>query len=170
MSVSRPPPGHSASSNLPPPLLLGETELRGQYDITKVDLHPSEQYKSVSSTESDLSSDSQLSAVHMHVCPLQMVLAGHRPDTIIEICSRALSFWTYQVTWHTKSSSSLLPASFPLLLQSHQERAYQEYCASKAIEKAQEQESYYEQALAVHTSEIACIPPHQRIISTLLAA
>lgn len=26
----------------------GETELHGQFDITKVDLHPSEQYKSVS--------------------------------------------------------------------------------------------------------------------------
>lgn len=52
--------------------------------------------------------------------------------------------------------------SFLLSLQSHQERAYQEYCASKAIEKAQEQESYYEQALAVHTSEIACIPTHHK--------
>lgn len=27
-----------------------------------------------------------------------MVLAGQRPDIIAEICSRALSFWTYQVT------------------------------------------------------------------------
>lgn len=26
-----------------------------------------------------------------------MVLAGQRPETIMEICSRAMSFWTYQV-------------------------------------------------------------------------
>ena len=26
-----------------------------------------------------------------------MVLAGQRPETVIEITSRALSFWTYQV-------------------------------------------------------------------------
>ena len=31
-----------------PSLTSGETELHGQFDITKVDLHPSEQYKSVS--------------------------------------------------------------------------------------------------------------------------
>lgn len=31
-----------------PSLAAGETELHGQFDITKVDLHPSEQYKSVS--------------------------------------------------------------------------------------------------------------------------
>ena len=26
-----------------------------------------------------------------------MVLAGQRPEVIMEICSRAMSFWTYQV-------------------------------------------------------------------------
>ena len=26
-----------------------------------------------------------------------MVLAGHRPEVIMEICTRAISFWTYQV-------------------------------------------------------------------------
>jgi hypothetical protein len=68
-----------------------------------------------------------------------MVLAGHRPETIMEVCSRALSFWTYQ---------------------SHQERAYQEYCTSKALEKAQEQESYFQQSLAVHTSENTSLKTH----------
>ena len=29
---------------------------------------------------------------------LKSVLSGLRPDLIIEICSRALSFWTYQTT------------------------------------------------------------------------
>ena len=41
------------------------------------------------------------------------------------------------------------------LPQSHQERAYQEFCASKAMEKAQEQETYYQQSMAVHTTEIS---------------
>lgn len=27
----------------------------------------------------------------------QMVLAGKRPEIIMEICSRAMSFWSYQV-------------------------------------------------------------------------
>jgi len=26
-----------------------------------------------------------------------MVLAGQKPEVIMEICTRALSFWTYQV-------------------------------------------------------------------------
>lgn len=42
--------------------------------------------------------------------------------------------------------------------QAHQERAYQQFCASKAVEKAQQQEGYYEQLVAVNQSEIACIP------------
>ena len=28
---------------------------------------------------------------------LKMVLAGQKPEVIMEICSRALAFWTYQV-------------------------------------------------------------------------
>ena len=42
--------------------------------------------------------------------------------------------------------------------QAHQEQAYQQFCASKAVEKAQQQEGYYEQLVAVNQSEIACIP------------
>ncbi|CAG8577515.1 10888_t:CDS:2, partial [Racocetra persica] len=42
-------------------------------DIVFADLNPSEDYKS-------------------------SVLSGLRPDIIMEICSRALSFWTYQTT------------------------------------------------------------------------
>ena len=44
-----------------------------------------------------------------------------------------------------------------LLPQAHQERAYQQFCASKAVEKAQQQEGYYEQLVAVNQSEMACI-------------
>ncbi|CAB5395767.1 unnamed protein product [Rhizophagus irregularis] len=42
-------------------------------DIVFTDLNPSEDYKS-------------------------SVLSGLRPDLVVEICSRALSFWTYQTT------------------------------------------------------------------------
>ncbi|GFY56462.1 e3 ubiquitin-protein ligase CCNB1IP1 [Trichonephila inaurata madagascariensis] len=51
-----------------------DTALSGKYDIVKVDLNPNEQYKS-------------------------MVLAGQRPEVIFEICSRAISFWTYQTRY-----------------------------------------------------------------------
>ena len=44
------------------------------------------------------------------------------------------------------------------LPQAHQERAYQKFCATKAVEKAQQQEGYYEQLVAVNQSEMACIP------------
>lgn len=37
-----------------------------------MDVNPSEEYKS-------------------------MVLAGHRPDIIVEVCSRAISFWNFQM-------------------------------------------------------------------------
>ncbi len=32
-----------------------------------------------------------------YVLRLQMVLAGQKPEVIMEICSRAMAFWTYQV-------------------------------------------------------------------------
>lgn len=41
-------------------------------------------------------------------------------------------------------------------MQAHQERAYQEYIAAKATEKAQKQEGYYEQLLTVNQSELSC--------------
>jgi len=41
-------------------------------------------------------------------------------------------------------------------VQAHQERAYQEYIATKAVEKAQKQEGYYEQMLTVNQSELTC--------------
>ena len=75
----------------------------------------------------------------------------------MEICSRALSFWTYQVHHIHSDQQNCLSYSLLLQAQSHQERAYQEYCASKAMEKAQEQESYYQQSMAVHTTEITCM-------------
>ncbi|XP_040886648.1 E3 ubiquitin-protein ligase CCNB1IP1 [Toxotes jaculatrix] len=60
--------------------------LSGKLDIVRTELSPSEEYKA-------------------------MVLAGLRPDTILDISTRALAFWSYQV---------------------HQERMYQEYSLSRA--------------------------------------
>ncbi|XP_046870038.1 E3 ubiquitin-protein ligase CCNB1IP1 [Hypomesus transpacificus] len=60
--------------------------LSGKLDIVRTELSPSEEYKA-------------------------MVLAGLRPETVLDISARALAFWTYQV---------------------HQERMYQEYSLSRA--------------------------------------
>ncbi|KAL2078984.1 hypothetical protein ACEWY4_024728 [Coilia grayii] len=60
--------------------------LSGKLDIVRTELSPSEEYKA-------------------------MVLAGLRPETVLDICARALAFWTYQV---------------------HQERLFQEYSLSRA--------------------------------------
>ncbi|XP_026183684.1 E3 ubiquitin-protein ligase CCNB1IP1 [Mastacembelus armatus] len=60
--------------------------LSGKLDIVRTELSPSEEYKA-------------------------MVLAGLRPDIVLDICTRALAFWSYQV---------------------HQERMYQEYSLSRA--------------------------------------
>lgn len=45
--------------------------LAGKLDIVRIDVNPSECYKT-------------------------MVLTGQRPGVIIDICSRAMAFWTYQ--------------------------------------------------------------------------
>ncbi|KAL4623600.1 E3 ubiquitin-protein ligase CCNB1IP1 [Arapaima gigas] len=60
--------------------------LSGKLDIARTELTPSEEYKA-------------------------MVLAGLRPETVLDISTRALAFWTYQV---------------------HQERLFQEYSLYRA--------------------------------------
>ncbi|TNM93772.1 E3 ubiquitin-protein ligase CCNB1IP1 [Takifugu rubripes] len=60
--------------------------LSGKLDIVRTELSPSEEYKA-------------------------MVLAGLRPDIILDITARALSFWSYQI---------------------HQEHMYQEYSLTRA--------------------------------------
>ncbi|XP_014769952.1 E3 ubiquitin-protein ligase CCNB1IP1 [Octopus bimaculoides] len=92
-----------------------ESSLSGTFDIIRIDLQPSDQYKS-------------------------MVLAGQKPEVIMEICSRALSFWTYQ---------------------SHQERVYQEYIASKVKEKATQLEQYYEEVVSRIQSELCSLKLQQ---------
>ncbi|XP_077170338.1 E3 ubiquitin-protein ligase CCNB1IP1 [Paroedura picta] len=75
--------------------------LSGKLDIVRTELNPSEEYKA-------------------------MVLAGLRPEIILDISSRALAFWTYQV---------------------HQERLYQEYTYSKAEGQLKQMEKVYTQQL-----------------------
>ncbi|XP_068731639.1 E3 ubiquitin-protein ligase CCNB1IP1-like [Montipora capricornis] len=85
-----------------------ETNLSAKFDVIRVDLQASEQFKS-------------------------MVLAGQKPEVIMEICSRALAFWTYQT---------------------HQEKMYQDYVANKAKEKATQLEQYYNQVLSKVQTEL----------------
>ncbi|XP_070582464.1 E3 ubiquitin-protein ligase CCNB1IP1 [Erythrolamprus reginae] len=75
--------------------------LSGKLDIVRTELNPSEEYKA-------------------------MALAGLRPEIILDISSRALAFWTYQV---------------------HQERLYQEYTYSKAEGHLKQMEKVYNQQL-----------------------
>ncbi|XP_012891187.1 PREDICTED: E3 ubiquitin-protein ligase CCNB1IP1 isoform X2 [Dipodomys ordii] len=75
--------------------------LSGKLDIVRTELSPSEEYKA-------------------------MVLAGLRPEIVLDISSRALAFWTYQV---------------------HQERLYQEYNFSKAESHLKQMEKIYTQQI-----------------------
>nr|XP_048291544.1 E3 ubiquitin-protein ligase CCNB1IP1 [Myodes glareolus]XP_048291545.1 E3 ubiquitin-protein ligase CCNB1IP1 [Myodes glareolus]XP_048291546.1 E3 ubiquitin-protein ligase CCNB1IP1 [Myodes glareolus]XP_048291547.1 E3 ubiquitin-protein ligase CCNB1IP1 [Myodes glareolus]XP_048291548.1 E3 ubiquitin-protein ligase CCNB1IP1 [Myodes glareolus]XP_048291549.1 E3 ubiquitin-protein ligase CCNB1IP1 [Myodes glareolus] len=75
--------------------------LSGKLDIVRTELSPSEEYKA-------------------------MVLAGLRPEVVLDISSRALAFWTYQV---------------------HQERLYQEYNFSKAEGHLKQMEKIYTQQI-----------------------
>ncbi|KAK2863062.1 hypothetical protein Q5P01_002595 [Channa striata] len=68
--------------------------LSGKLDIVRTELSPSEEYKA-------------------------MVLAGLRPDIVLDISTRALAFWSYQV---------------------HQERMYQEYSLSRAESQLKQME------------------------------
>ncbi|XP_063320307.1 E3 ubiquitin-protein ligase CCNB1IP1 [Pelmatolapia mariae] len=68
--------------------------LSGKLDIVRMELSPSEEYKA-------------------------MVLTGLRPDIVLDISSRALAFWSYQV---------------------HQERIYQEYSLSRAESQLKQME------------------------------
>lgn len=58
------------------------TELRDKFDVIQADLKPGETFKSI-------------------------VLAGMKPDTIMEIAMRAMSFWSYQVEQETLYQESM---------------------------------------------------------------
>ncbi|XP_069083080.1 E3 ubiquitin-protein ligase CCNB1IP1 [Pleurodeles waltl] len=80
--------------------------LSGKLDIVRTELSPSEEYKA-------------------------MVLAGLRPEIVLDISSRGLAFWTYQV---------------------YQERLYQEYTYSKAEGQLKQMEKVYTQQ--VHSKDL----------------
>lgn len=58
------------------------TELRDKFDVIQADLHPSDTFKSI-------------------------VLAGMKPDTIMDVAMRAMSFWSYQVEQETMYQENL---------------------------------------------------------------
>ncbi|XP_046364020.1 E3 ubiquitin-protein ligase CCNB1IP1-like [Haliotis cracherodii] len=94
-----------------------ETTLSGKCDIVRSNVQPTEQWKS-------------------------MVIAGQRPEVIMEICTRALSFWTYQT---------------------HQEIIYQEYQATKHREKSSQLQQYYEQIVSKTQTELTTLKSHLKV-------
>ncbi|KAG8455546.1 hypothetical protein GDO86_001662 [Hymenochirus boettgeri] len=85
--------------------------LSGKLDIVRTELNPSEEYKA-------------------------MMLAGLRPEIVLDICSRALAFWTYQV---------------------YQERLYQEYHYSKAEGHLKQVEKMYTHQMQSKDSELTAM-------------
>ncbi|XP_048380455.2 E3 ubiquitin-protein ligase CCNB1IP1 [Stegostoma tigrinum] len=86
-----------------------KSALAGKLDIVRTELSPSEEYKA-------------------------MVLSGLRPELILDIASRALAFWTYQI---------------------HQERLYQEYAYSKAEGRLRQMEKLYTQQIQGKDMEVS---------------
>lgn len=89
-----------------------------------------------------------------------MILAGHRPEIIMEIATRALSFWTYQVNLKTTTSLKTCPffqIHVWFVFQIFQERTYQEYVANNSKEKTSQMEKFYEQTITKAQTEISCI-------------
>ncbi|KAM4809236.1 E3 ubiquitin-protein ligase CCNB1IP1 [Rhinophrynus dorsalis] len=85
--------------------------LSGKLDIVRTELSPSEEYKA-------------------------MLLAGLRPEIVLDICSRALAFWTYQV---------------------YQERLYQEYTYSKAEGHLKQVEKLYAHQIQSKDTELTAM-------------
>ncbi|XP_063769993.1 E3 ubiquitin-protein ligase CCNB1IP1 [Pseudophryne corroboree] len=85
--------------------------LSSKLDVVRTELSPSEEHKA-------------------------MMLAGLRPEIILDICSRALTFWTYQV---------------------YQERLYQEYTYSKAEGHLKQVEKLYAHQVQSKDSELVAM-------------
>uniref|UniRef100_A0A8C5QSX2 Cyclin B1 interacting protein 1 n=1 Tax=Leptobrachium leishanense TaxID=445787 RepID=A0A8C5QSX2_9ANUR len=85
--------------------------LSGKLDIVRTELGPSEEFKAMS-------------------------LAGLRPELVLDICSRALAFWTYQV---------------------YQERLYQEYNHSKAEGNLKQMEKLCAQQIQNKDTELSAM-------------
>lgn len=99
--------GSSEFSRSPAICPACSSALSGKLDIVRTELSPSEEYKA-------------------------MVLAGLRPDVVLDICARALAFWSYQVTCLCPLCVLQQDCSYIFPLQVHQEHMYQEYSLSRA--------------------------------------
>lgn len=84
-----------------------ETTLSSEADFYKTSLNPNEHYRS-------------------------MILAGQRPETVMDICSRALTFWNYQIC---------------------QEKIYHEWVSKKLRDQATNVEQQYKEMLSKSQSE-----------------
>ncbi|XP_077557913.1 E3 ubiquitin-protein ligase CCNB1IP1-like [Haemaphysalis longicornis] len=85
-------------------------QLPGKYDLVRVDLDPPEHFRA-------------------------MVLAGHNPDTIMDACNRALSFWSYQM-------------------------GQQGACLEAALERSRQRTAQLEQAVDRTTKECRVLKEH----------
>ncbi|XP_064359393.1 E3 ubiquitin-protein ligase CCNB1IP1 [Dromaius novaehollandiae] len=96
--------------------------LAGKLDIVRTELSPSEEYKA-------------------------MVLAGLRPEVVLDISSRALAFWSYQV---------------------QQERLYQEYAFGQAEGRLRQAERACAQRLQGKEAEAAALRSEVAALKRLL--
>ncbi|XP_053312917.1 E3 ubiquitin-protein ligase CCNB1IP1 [Spea bombifrons] len=96
--------------------------LSGKLDIVRTELSPSEEYKA-------------------------MMMAGLRPELVLDICSRALTFWTYQV---------------------YQERLYQEYTYSKAEGHLKQMEKLYAHQMQSKDSELTAMKGEMNSLKKML--
>ncbi|XP_069820250.1 E3 ubiquitin-protein ligase CCNB1IP1 isoform X2 [Dendropsophus ebraccatus] len=96
--------------------------LSSKLDIVRTELSPSEEHKA-------------------------LMLAGLRPEIILDICSRALTFWTYQV---------------------YQERLYQEYTYSQAEGHLKQVEKLYAHQVQSKDSELVAMKGEVNSLKKLL--
>lgn len=119
------------------PIFFVSSLLPCSEEIAINDLSPSEEYKSVSAllhaSTSMVSFMTSVLLSFFFFLFLKLVLAGLRPEVIMEICSRALAFAAYQ---------------------SYQERNYLENLCRKFEEKVQLQEKSLQQTVLQATNEI----------------
>ncbi|XP_056384349.1 E3 ubiquitin-protein ligase CCNB1IP1 isoform X2 [Hyla sarda] len=94
---------------------------------------------------------SKLDIVRSELCPSEeqkaLMLAGLRPEIILDICSRALTFWTYQV---------------------YQERLYQEYNYSQAEGHLKQVEKLYSHQVQSKESELLAMKGEVNSLKKLL--
>ncbi|XP_058868485.1 E3 ubiquitin-protein ligase CCNB1IP1 [Acipenser ruthenus] len=116
------PHGSGEFSRSPAVCPACSSALSGKLDIVRSELSPPEEYKA-------------------------MVLAGLRPEIVLEISSRALAFWTYQV---------------------QQERLHQQYSLSRLEEQLKQTELLCSQRLQGKECEVSGVKGELSALSKLL--